>query len=227
MRNVDKNTQQGPRFDSGPWNDGRPVWPRTLAAALPHWWKWKTRRVQVAVPARAIAGPTPACGTLLCSHSSTGQSCCLRSSRLWVRILLGAQAVLTILTYVKIRVGDLRRIIREAIEGIESALADLRNRIKVGPFPLEAAVMVGGKMYAIRIVQDVDGRYGKQGDYFGLVDGGNFGGGKTPATALNKVKKRLEFLMSSSNVSPRKVDAGEQEARMADAELKRREKRGF
>lgn len=124
----------------------------------------------------------------------------------------------------------MKRMIREAIaddHGIESALAGLKALVKAGPFPIQAPVTLGDRTYNVRIVQDVDGKYGKQGDYFGLVDGGNFGGGKTPVTALNKVKKRLEFLVSSSNTKPRQVDAGEQEARMADAELKRREKRGF
>lgn len=127
------------------------------------------------------------------------------------------------------QVNLLRQLIRETVKtlnespdivvDLDAALASFAMRGKdLVNLPLVANVSSGGKTYRIEV------RTGGSG-YEGFVDYGNFGGGKTVRAALSAIKRRLVYL--STEQPQKRADPGTIEAKMADEELRRREKRGF
>jgi hypothetical protein len=110
--------------------------------------------------------------------------------------------------------------------GLDVAFKGLAARAKEQGGLSDVPVDVGGRSFRVSVVLDVDGRYGKQGNHFGLVDGQNFGGGKTPAAALGAAKRRIAFLLGPQQERHR-AGGAELEAAMADAELRRRERNRF
>lgn len=116
----------------------------------------------------------------------------------------------------KLTVTQLRRLIIETLElpqDIEEVLSNIMTSVVSGESDVTQRVVIAERPHVVRLVVGPDG-------YEARVDSDLFGVGKRPATAVNFIRKRLQFLMTDKQVShdPRSLSKDDYD------ELKRREK---
>lgn len=109
----------------------------------------------------------------------------------------------------------------ELPQDVEELLSTVLTSAMNGENDVTQRIEIAGRHHIVRLVKGPEG-------YEGRVDGDLFGTGKRPATAMNVIRKRLQFLMTNAvhgKPDPEKIRNA---AAKADYdELKRREKLGY